>query len=206
MVPHSMWPLLFLLFHTSLARAALQNFTVDDTFGDPSGFSLFSLEPSSNGGFWTNGPNCTNCDLQPDALLCVDETYHGAAIGNNDIALGYSMTFYGAPFLSSIPFFPSYRGAFRLARREGSAVYVSAIINTVLTTNLTVSLDNGPENQAFTYIGIDANFTDSWEYDVPVFSAKNLEEGVHTVLVLADAPQTGVDVFNWIFIDSVTYS
>ena len=112
MFPHPPFilPSLLLLFSSlSYAQAALQNFTVDDTLGDPSGFSLFSLIPV-NGEFWNNGPNCTGCGFRPDINECVDETYHGATVGVNGSGRGYNLTFYGEPLSSvslSSPAFPN---------------------------------------------------------------------------------------------------
>ena len=64
--------ILLLLSFISCAFASIQNITVDDTFGDSSGFSLFTLIPPE-AGYWNNGPNCTKCTILPDISQCVDE-------------------------------------------------------------------------------------------------------------------------------------
>ena len=93
---------LLLLSFISCACASLENITVDDTFGDSSGFSLFSLIPP-NGGYWNNGPNCTKCDILPETSQCVDQTFHGATTGVNGTQRGYNLTFYGVSFFFSLP-------------------------------------------------------------------------------------------------------
>ena len=80
-------------------HAAIQNYTVDDTNGDPSGFSILEYIPQKLSS-WNNGPDCSGCTVHPNINNCLDQTYHGATVGINGTARGYNLTFYGMHWLS----------------------------------------------------------------------------------------------------------
>ena len=72
----------------------------------------------------------------------------------------------------------------------------------LIWTNLSIDLDNGAQQQSFTNEG----YHDHFVYNVSVFSAENLDEGVHSVVVMTEVPQEGAKGINWIFFDYITYS
>ena len=101
------------------------------------------------------------------------------------------------------PFFPPF--AFPTAHFSswcpGTAVYVHAIVGApVIWTNLTITLDNGAETQTYTNAGETGGFA----YNLLIYSAVELEEGIHTVVVMTDS--TNPSVVNWIFVDYIMYS
>ena len=83
-----------LLACAARASAATQNFTVDDTYGDSSGFSILEYVPQDPS-WWNNGMSCDGCAVKPDVSGCVDESFHGATVGINATPRGYNLTFYG---------------------------------------------------------------------------------------------------------------
>ena len=94
MVACFLLPPLLLLLLSGLSQAALQNITVDDTFGDSSGFSLFTLLPDE--GSW-NAKGDPYAAV-PDTERCVEKTWQGASVDFGDTAVGYNLTFYGELF------------------------------------------------------------------------------------------------------------
>ena len=67
---------------------------------------------------------------------------------------------------------------------------------------MTITLDNGAETQTYT----NADENNGFVYNLPIFSAVELENGIHTVVVMTDIPTSNPQVFNWIFVDYITYS
>ena len=66
-------------FFSSYSKAAVQNFTLNDTKGDDCSFSLSEYIPS-NSTLSNNGPSCSGSSVLPNLNDCVDQKYHGATV------------------------------------------------------------------------------------------------------------------------------
>lgn len=60
-------------FSTAFASSQLQNVTVDDTAGSPTGDLHIVYEPP---GVWSAGQNCTTCEAKVDKNQVLDGTWH----------------------------------------------------------------------------------------------------------------------------------
>ena len=81
-------------------------------------------------------------------------------------------------------------------------MYVHAIFSQPLIwTNLPITFDNTDVTN-FT----NADVAVGWYYNYTIFSAENLDPGVHNVLVMQQVPQDGSQGYNWIFFDYLEYS
>ncbi|EIN10606.1 hypothetical protein PUNSTDRAFT_112429 [Punctularia strigosozonata HHB-11173 SS5] len=161
--------LLSLIFHCScfwavLVGAAVTNRTIDDEQGD----ALTGLKPVYSGSF-NYGPECTGCFVQPDASRAFDNSWHDTTIDPPDTT------------------FPSVTLTF-----NGTAIYVFCIVpNTVMyaTTmaNMTFTLDG---DLVGTYFHEPSTSTD-FEYNVPVYTNKSMDNVQHTLKLEAQAGTNG---------------
>lgn len=68
-------------FPTAFASSQLQNVTIDDTAGSPTGDIHIVYEPP---GVWSAGQNCTTCEAKVDKNQVLDGTWHDVSyISNN---------------------------------------------------------------------------------------------------------------------------
>ncbi|KAF8061019.1 hypothetical protein FPV67DRAFT_1512485 [Lyophyllum atratum] len=145
------------------SQAALQNITIDDTFGDPLSGQKIVYQPA---GAW-NTIDCVPCTARPDTALAFNGTWHDGtfypAPGSND--------FPNTPLSASVTF-------------NGTAVYVICILARTTATpfgdsNMTFVIDG---NVADTFVK-PAPGTTGFDYNVTVYSNPSLEPGTHTITI-----------------------
>ncbi|OCH86682.1 hypothetical protein OBBRIDRAFT_890317 [Obba rivulosa] len=141
-----------------LVLSFLKNFTIDDTFGDPTTGAQFVYLPHWA---WTVGQACSNCTSQPNPAEAFNGTWHGAlpeSAGLNS-QVNASVTF------------------------NGSAVYVFCIVDNTSDQpwSLLFSIDDTPLDirEELTTATGDTNFS----YNVMVFHSLAITPGIHTLTV-----------------------
>ncbi|ESK96477.1 hypothetical protein Moror_6985 [Moniliophthora roreri MCA 2997] len=161
----------------ALVAGAPETRTIDDYNGDSSTKAKPTYIPSSQ---WNPGQLCTNyanCHLQPNVSLAHDGTWHDTTHLEGSPALSMQFSFIGVE-LSVFCILPN---------KTASAVK---------NYDLILTLDNAN----YTYVHEESQLTDNYQYNVSVFTAKNLANTNHTFTMT-----TSVNSENVVLFDYATY-
>ncbi|KAI0346982.1 hypothetical protein BDW22DRAFT_1425073 [Trametopsis cervina] len=144
------------------------NVTIDDQIGDEVTGAQITYTPAKT---WNQGNGCSVCMAKVDASQAFNGTWHDASRFPGDAPLVLSFNF------------------------TGTAVYLFNILQNATLTDVNVTID-GQFTSRFT----DSPHlpdSDTFAYNVPVFSADTLPFGEHTVAMSASGPVWTLVLFDY---------
>lgn len=162
------------------AFAALQNITIDDTYGDPVTGAQFSYSPANQ---WSAQPGCSDCEAQPNANDAYNHTWHDTSFlpTESPAPLNASITFTG----NNVPTNELFLDIDFFTLFTGSAVYVYCIVshssaNPDGYTDLRFMIDGEIDGPFI----MSPNGMDTYTYNYAVYTNDQLSMAEHTLTII----------------------